>query len=44
MLPCPKWGKSAAGTFRCYAAGGKCNETDKMCPMRNQTRLGVKEE
>jgi hypothetical protein len=43
MLPCSKWGKSAAGTFRCHAAGGKCNEESKQCPLKKQTKLVVEE-
>lgn len=36
MQRCNKWGKSAAGTFRCHATNGKCDELNKDCPLKKE--------
>jgi hypothetical protein len=41
VIPCNKWGKSAAGTYRCHSVSGKCDEETKECPMKKQTVLEV---
>lgn len=35
MKTCPKFGITCAGTYRCHAYMGKCNEPEKTCPMKD---------
>ena len=41
---CGKWGKSAAGIFRCYAIGERCTEPSLSCPEKDQRDAKVKNE
>lgn len=42
LTACPKYGQSAAMLPKCFAPSGKCNEVDKVCPIKKQRKEKVK--